>query len=564
MATEFRPTGRRRGAARPLLAPMLALAWLLVALLVRATADADALVLAPTFPLELLLLAACAPLLASAAGRAAAAAAAAAVAAAATFRVADAAVAGALGRPISLPWDVAHVPNLAGLVADSAGWPAAAAVVAATAAGTALVLLLTGAAAWTAVRAARARPWAAALLLALPALVSLAGPAPIAAGWPAFGAVAPHLRTMAAWYLDRPAVVAVLRSEQERRAPALRPGAGTLPKLAGHDVFVVVVESYGAGALADPDVAPAARALRDAAAARASTLDLASRSGYLQSPTFGGRSWLAHASLLGGVMLLEEIAYHAFAASGMDDLPALLRRTGHAIAQVSPGLRKVEQPASGLRILGADDLAYDGPRFGWFGIPDAYTLGWARDRLRPALGVAPGTRVFAEIVLVSSHAPYAPAPPALPKGAAWSDAEAWRAAARAADSFAAPDWSQPQRLYAKALAPALGPALDFAVEAAAGGALVLVVGDHQPPAYTSPHLHGDAVIAHAFARDPALLAAFDALGFRRGTVPQGDAARAPDMADVLGAMVAAYGDHAPGGLSTGRPPSETSLPPATH
>ena len=63
-----------------------------------------------------------------------------------------------------------------------------------------------------------------------------------------------------------------------------------------------------------------------------------------------------------------------------------------------------------------------GPRFGWFDIPDQYTLRrFAAHELTP--GHAP---LFAQIVLVSSHTPFAPVPPYL---ADWSDAGAYKTVA---------------------------------------------------------------------------------------------------------------------------------------
>ena len=74
-----------------------------------------------------------------------------------------------------------------------------------------------------------------------------------------------------------------------------------LARVRGADVFLVFIESYGAIAYERPDIAPrlaAGRAQLDSAI-RATNRDVVSA--FVESPTFGGSSWLAHLSLMSGV-----------------------------------------------------------------------------------------------------------------------------------------------------------------------------------------------------------------------------------------------------------------------
>src|SRR5262249_29550248 len=79
------------------------------------------------------------------------------------------------------------------------------------------------------------------------------------------------------------------------------PGEDLLTALRGKDVIVTFVESYGRVALTHPDLAPQVGAVLDAGDRRLRAAGFASRSAFLTSPTAGGGSWLAHATLLCGV-----------------------------------------------------------------------------------------------------------------------------------------------------------------------------------------------------------------------------------------------------------------------
>ena len=63
------------------------------------------------------------------------------------------------------------------------------------------------------------------------------------------------------------------------------------------------------------------------------------------------------------------------------------------------------------RVLAAADLGYRGQPFNWVTMPDQFTLAAFE---RQVLDPAPRPPVFAEIALISSHAPWTPIPPLLP------------------------------------------------------------------------------------------------------------------------------------------------------
>src|SRR6202022_1395866 len=86
------------------------------------------------------------------------------------------------------------------------------------------------------------------------------------------------------------------------------------------------------------------------------------------SPTFGGGSWLAHATMASGVRLDDPIIYAQLLGSGRKLLPDYFKDAGWQAIGIMPGI-KVPSPegrAWGFdREVVATELGYHGPSFGW-------------------------------------------------------------------------------------------------------------------------------------------------------------------------------------------------------
>src|SRR5439155_10553153 len=107
--------------------------------------------------------------------------------------------------------------------------------------------------------------------------------------WPVSATYARQLRLVAA---------AIGRT---RTLPASPEMQSDFSRIAGADVLVIFVESYGAVTFERPEMAAGLAASR-----RAFDSDIINTrrhvvSAYVESPTFGGGSWLAHVSLLSGI-----------------------------------------------------------------------------------------------------------------------------------------------------------------------------------------------------------------------------------------------------------------------
>lgn len=188
--------------------------------------------------------------------------------------------------------------------------------------------------------------------------------------------------------------------------------AGTLAALRGKDVLVISVESYGRAALTQPDVAPEVVAALDEGTRRLEAVGVAARSGYLTSPTYGGSSWLAHSTLQSGLWTDDQARYEQLLASDRQTLTSIFGQAGWHTLFVLPSVRG-DWP-EGQRfyrydtLLSAPDLGYRGPRLGWGGIPDQYTLAELR---RSVLDETDREPVMAEVDLVTSHHPWSVPPP---------------------------------------------------------------------------------------------------------------------------------------------------------
>jgi hypothetical protein len=308
--------------------------------------------------------------------------------------------------------------------------------------------------------------------------------------------------------------------------------------LAGTDVFLIFVESYG-----DVSLTPGiAERLAPARSQLARAIDDTGRgvvSAMVESPTFGGSSWLAHLSLVSGVEVRDPDTNALLMTQRRDTLVKAFARHGFRTIALMPGLRQ-QWPEGRFygfdEIYGADRLAYTGPEFGWFAIPDQFSLA----RLDALEQARPAGRRFVFFPTISTHFPFSPTPPYQP---AWErlftalpydGPDIVRAYGRE------PDWTNFTPGYIDALS------YDFAVF---GGYLrqwprrplvMILIGDHQPPAAVSgAHAPWNVPVHVIGNRD--VLDKLTMHGFTAGLVPP----RQPiaRMHQLLPVLLDAFGDH---------------------
>lgn len=299
------------------------------------------------------------------------------------------------------------------------------------------------------------------------------------------------------------------------------PVESLLTTLRGKDVVVAFVESYGRVALEHPDLAPRISAVLDSGNRRLHAAGFTSRSAFLTSPTAGGGSWLAHATLLSGLWVSNQQRYHDLVLTDRLTLNGAFRRAGWRTVGVMPGITQgwPEGAFFGYdRIYAAGDLGYRGPQYSFATMPDQYTLA-AFERLeRTRRERGP---LMAEIPLVSSHAPWAP----IPQLIGWDDVgdgSDFEAASGAGDPAEIVWQRDPTRVrtdYGKSVEYSLNTLISY-VETFGDDNLVLVfLGDHQPaPVVTGGGASRDVPIT-IVARDQVVLDQISGWGWQDGLRP---------------------------------------------
>jgi len=298
--------------------------------------------------------------------------------------------------------------------------------------------------------------------------------------------------------------------------------APLLDRIGNRDVLLTYVESYGASSLTNPRYAPTHLATLADIEARLSALGLAMRSGWLEAPILGGQSWLSHATLATGLWVPDQRTYGAALISGRKSLFHLAQENGFETVAVMPAITLDWPEAEFMgfdRVFEADDLGYAGMAFNWVTMPDQFTLA-ALDRL--ALQGAPGrdrAPVFAQIALISSHAPWTPVPDLVD----WDiigDGRIFDAVAQSGDP---PDvvWRDRDRVreqFRQAIDYSLRTVGDYARRHADDPPLLIVLGDHPPALFVSED-EGFAVPVHVIGPAP-LVDRFADWGWVEGMVPE--------------------------------------------
>jgi hypothetical protein len=302
------------------------------------------------------------------------------------------------------------------------------------------------------------------------------------------------------------------------------PGQELLTGLRGKDVMLAFVESYGRDAIEDPQLAPRVDAVLDAGTRRLRAAGFDCRSAFLTSPTAGGRSWLAHSTLLSGLWIDNQQRYRNLVATDRLTLNGAFRRAGWQTVGIMPGVTRAWPEAGffGLdRIYDSRQLGYHGPAFSWAPMTDQYALAAFERRVHAVPHHAP---VMTEIPLVSSHAPWTP----IPRLIDWNDVgdgSVFKAMAAAGDP---PDvvWRDPTRVrtqYTLSIEYTLNTLISY-VETYGDDDLVLVfLGDHQPAPIVTGEGAGRDVPITIVARDRAVLDRISGWGWQVGLKPGGQA-----------------------------------------
>lgn len=313
---------------------------------------------------------------------------------------------------------------------------------------------------------------------------------------------------------DRARFSALLERDSYRDTP----GARLLTGLRGKDVLLVFVESYGRLALEGTPFSPRIRAVLDEGTRTLEAAGFSSRSGWLVSSTFGGASWLAHATLQSGLWTNTQGRYDELVSSDRLTLSRAFRRAGWRTVGVAPSnSRPWPEGRSFYRydaLYDRRNLGYRGSRYAFASMPDQYTL-LALHRLE--LARRDRRPLFAEVDLVSSHTPWTRLPPLID----------WRRVGDGSIFRRLPvdevGLTDTQQGYARSIAYTLRALFSWVARYGSGDLVLVVLGDHQPSRVVHGYRPGHDVPISLIAHDPAVLQRIAGWGWVEGMRPSSEA-----------------------------------------
>jgi hypothetical protein len=434
-------------------------------------------------------------------------------------RYLDVTAPGVYGRAVNLYWDAPHFGNVMAMIAEPLpAWQLVLAGVAVAIAIVAAYLISRTALGW--VGDAMARPRLRLALAALAAAVVAIFTVQQVTNRQ-FPGIAFADAVTPAYVQQGRTVLAMVGPGAV--APALGPSPAALATapdgLGGSDVYLVFVESYGAITFDSPVLVAALALSRSTfdAAVRATGRQVVSA--FVESPTFGGSSWLAHLSLITGIGVRDQFSYQSLMAEPRETLGTTFARAGYRTVALMPGMRQAWPEGAFYRyhrIYGRDDLSYTGPRFGWWSIPDQYALA----KLDALEGPRPmRDPLFVVFPTSTTHAPFGPVAPYQPDWSRVLTADAYDSAEVERILARPPDLTNLLGDYAHAMAYEFTTFAGYLRQRPADELVMILVGDHQPPAVVTGKDAPWTVPVHIVTHQREVIDRLLAQGFRSGVTP---------------------------------------------
>ena len=417
------------------------------------------------------------------------------------------------GRPVNLYWDSQHLPKVAAMLAEVGPWwlvgLLAVAVIALLAALVTALALCLGAVS-RALNVPAGRRVVGALAGFVVALYAFAS-------WLDWPVRHKYSLPVSATYLQQARfVVAASRSARDRELPGLALPKGGVDGLKGDDVLLLFLESYGAVTYDDPGIARVVAPARDELAHAAAESGRHVVSAYASSPTFGGGSWLAHASFMSGVEVRDTGDYMLLLTQERETWPKLFEAAGYRALAVMPGMRSAWPEGSFYgfdTIYDEAALDYHGPDFGWWRIPDQFSLARATELEARTESHAP-RMIF--MPTINTHIPFLPVPP---YQADWNrvlKADPFPAEDVKASLAAAPDWEALGGPYAASFVYTFTYLAGYVRDRAGADQTLVLLGDHQPAASVAGVGARWDVPVHVVTSHADVAAALVAAGFVEG------------------------------------------------
>ncbi len=299
-----------------------------------------------------------------------------------------------------------------------------------------------------------------------------------------------------------------------------------LASLRGRNVHLILVESYGEAVFARESFARAMTPVIERYDIELGQKGFGMVSGLLDSPTYGGRSWLAHATLGTGVKVQNQLQYEIVCVRAPKTLARYFKQAGYRTVLAQPGTTRAWPKGE---FYGFDqkyylwNFDYQGPPFSWATMPDEYVL----DFLGRKELVTPSKQpLFIQYTLVSSHAPWSDVPLPVPDPKLIGNGALYHELPRLTFPVEWPHFENASEPYITSILYDFEVIRRFITTYVQDDALVIVLGDHQPVKEVTEGAPSHGVPVHVFSRDKELLAPFARRGYVPGMRPSLGAPRA--------------------------------------
>jgi hypothetical protein len=261
--------------------------------------------------------------------------------------------------------------------------------------------------------------------------------------------------------------------------------------------------------------------VRDAGNAQLQAAGFSSRSAFLTSPTFGGLSWLAHSTMQSGLKVDGQRRYNQLVKASRLTLTRAFKRAGWRTVGILPGNHRAWPEGASFyhydKVSDRRNLGYRGPDFGLPPMPDQYTLHAFQQR---ELGQRRRPPLFAEIDLISSHAPWTKIPPLI----AWDDVGDGSIFGRvpveeSTEAKIFGDSGRARAAYGHSIEYSLRAVFSFVQRYGDDDTVLVVLGDHQPATVVTGQGASHDVPISVIAHDPKVLNQIAGWGWQDGLLP---------------------------------------------
>ena len=420
------------------------------------------------------------------------------------------------GRAVNLYWDGWQVPRLLWVMSKNQPlWLSFGAVVSVVA----LLFFVFAAIRWslkisiTMIAPFALRRWWALGITAILLGTSMANLMGVQATWPYIS------RPVIPTYWQQAKILAAALQNGGTVVPASPPFTSDLARLNGADFKLFFMESYGAVTYDNPLAAYALAPVRAALAAELQASGRQVVSAFVASTTFGGGTDLAHMALATGIDTRDPIRHDVLLTTKRPTLMRHFRSRGYETFGFYPGL-DWDWPESTFfgfdRLVDGRALNYVGPKLGYWKIPDQFALARFRE-LHPITATSPPRMLF--FSSTTSHFPFHPVPPYQPDWQRILTAKPFDAATIARIQNSQTDWLNMLPNYAGMIDYNFQWLRGYLGEVHTRDFVMVVLGDHQPPASVTGEGAPWDVPVHIISSRPELLKRFEALGFVPGLQP---------------------------------------------